>query len=300
MITQFGTDLGWTVTDSQSSEIFTTEALSQMDVVVWLNTSGDGLLTTSEELAFEAFIQNGGGFVGIHAATDTYRGGSWPWYNDLVGGIVQVSPNHTVNNTNATMDVVGVHPAVNHLLDTWNKNEEYYYWERNGGYLYSGNINLLSVQSTGSNSYDISRPITWYKNFDGGRSFYTALGHNSVDYQSDTNFKTMIREAIIWSGGEGEVGMFGSQLAKESSEAKKGSLLVYPNPVKEEFSIQMEGIPDTGISEVSLYGLDGNLVKRTTISSSDTKINIGDLPSGYYMISLVGMNLNEQRLIFVE
>ena len=203
MIEEFGVDNGWMVEESQNSSIFTDANLASADVVVWLNTSGNNLLTDDEQNAFESFIQNGGGFVGFHAATDTYRDGSWPWYNDLVGAIVQTSPNHTSNNFNATMDVVGSHPAVDHLGTEWNKNEEYYYWELNGGYLFDGNINLLQVRSTGNESYDAPRPMVWYKDYDGGRSFYTALGHNGSDYSNNKDFRTMALEAILWAGAVG-------------------------------------------------------------------------------------------------
>ncbi|MEM9051226.1 MAG: ThuA domain-containing protein, partial [Bacteroidota bacterium] len=98
MIEDFGVQNDWVVEESQNSDIFNDENLADVNVVVWLNTSGNNLLTGAEQDAFEAYIQNGGGFVGFHAATDTYRNGSWPWYNDLVGAIVQTGPNHTSNN----------------------------------------------------------------------------------------------------------------------------------------------------------------------------------------------------------
>ena len=98
MIEELGASGNWTTTDSRSSGVFTPDNLAKYDVVVWLNTSGDGLLTAAERNAFEAYIQDGGGFVGVHAATDTYRDGSWSWYNELVGGIVQITPNHTANS----------------------------------------------------------------------------------------------------------------------------------------------------------------------------------------------------------
>ncbi|HKL39087.1 MAG TPA: ThuA domain-containing protein, partial [Cryomorphaceae bacterium] len=84
MIEEFGVENNWIVEDSQNSSVFNEANLSTVDVVVWLNTSGNNLLTVAEQDAFEAYIQNGGGFVGFHAATDTYRNQSWPWYNDLV------------------------------------------------------------------------------------------------------------------------------------------------------------------------------------------------------------------------
>ena len=179
---------------------FHTDSLSKFDVIVFCNTSGNDLLNNSQQQAMEEFIQAGNGFVGIHAATDTYRNGSWPWYNDLVGGIVQSGPNHTANNYPGEMLVNDTeHPITAHLGSTWQKNEEYYYWEKNGGYLFEDNIDLLTVKSTGNESYDAERPITWYKNYDGGRSFYTALGHNRSDYQNDEAFKLLIENGILWA-----------------------------------------------------------------------------------------------------
>jgi len=83
MIEDFGIDNNWIVNESLSSAVFNDANLATVDVVVWLNTSSNGLLTKEEQTSIELFIKNGGGFVGFHAATDTYRNGSWPWYNDL-------------------------------------------------------------------------------------------------------------------------------------------------------------------------------------------------------------------------
>ncbi len=167
----------------------------KFDVVVFLNTSGSDttngnthLLNNSEKTSFKGYIENGGGFIGIHAATDTYKDTVWPFYNKLVGGIVQTSPNHSNNNTDAIMDVLKTsHPTVDHIGATWRKSEEYYYWERNGCQLSTDNTVLLQVRSTGSRSFDVPRPITWYKtslSYDddntpnkvvsGFKSFYTA------------------------------------------------------------------------------------------------------------------------------
>ena len=201
MITRQGIDNEmWDTDESNNSNVFTSENLSQYNVVVWCNTTGDDLLTASQEAAFEEFLRNGGGFVGIHSATDTYRDRSWPFYNELVGGIVQTDPTHTSRTHNATMTVnEPSHPTVDFLGGLWNKTEEYYYWRNNGGQLYDGNINLLTVESTGNNDYDEARPIAWYKEYQGGRSFYTALGHNDSDYTEDNDFIKHIEEGIKWA-----------------------------------------------------------------------------------------------------
>jgi len=193
----------WSVDNTQDASTFTTENLAQYDVIVFANTSGGGLLDQDQKTAMETFIKSGKGFVGFHAATDTYRNtndeSQWFWYNELVGGIVQTSPNHSPNNTAGIMNVLTDHPVTDHIDQTWSHDEEWYYWELNGGQLSTDNTNLLEVQSTGDNSYDAERPITWLKEYDGGRAFYTALGHNASTYQSNDTFRKMIEKAVLWT-----------------------------------------------------------------------------------------------------
>ncbi|MEM9052216.1 MAG: ThuA domain-containing protein [Bacteroidota bacterium] len=294
MIEDFGIQNDWIVEESQNSDIFNEENLADVDVVVWLNTSGNNLLTGAEQDAFEAYIQNGGGFVGFHAATDTYRNGSWPWYNDLVGAIVQTGPNHTSNNFNATMDVVGDHPAVEHLGIEWNKNEEYYYWELNGGYLFDGNIDLLQVRSTGNQSYDAPRPITWYKEYDGGRSFYTALGHNSGDYNNDDEFKTMAYEAIRWAGGLTEVS---SQLAVQNEDHGSAfDILAFPNPTKDQ--IQFYGDPYSAM-EIRLFDIRGTLLSAHRVRNG-VAIYMSNLSPGLYLAQVTQSGKTVQLKVVKE
>ena len=301
MIEALGTESNWSTTASRSSDAFTADNLAQYDVVVWLNTSGDGLLTGAEQDAFEAYIQNGGGFVGIHAATDTYRDGSWPWYNDLVGGIVQTNPNHTANNTNATMDVVNDHPAVAHLESTWNKSEEYYYWETNGGYLFEGNIDLLNVRTTGSNSYDAPRPITWYKEYDGGRSFYTALGHNDSDYQSDSNFRTMMQEAILWAASTSGGAAFAPTITAHEKAAPRmmQQVATFPNPVRDQLTVSL---PEASVDHhytVELLSLDGTRRMTQTVMRPQATLEISGLPKGVYVLRVQGHRSVHKQLVVV-
>ena len=296
MINAFGDDLGWTVSDSQDSNVFTTANLEQYDVVVWLNTSGNNLLTNQEQQAFESFIQNNNGYVGVHAATDTYRDGSWSWYNDLSGAIVQTNPNHTANNTNATMTVVNPHPTVSHLDNTWNKNEEYYYWERNGGYLFSGNINLLQVEPTGSNSYDMARPITWYKAYDGGRSFYTALGHNGSDYNTDNRFKTMMREAIIWAAEGGTLNM----KAIETEQSAQTNLKLFPNPAKQSVSIDNSDLQKELSYKLEILSLSGQSLLKKQVNNTDSSIDTSSLKPGTYLVFLTGNKSVKKQILIIK
>ena len=305
-IENLGSEYGWSTTASQSSDVFSTANLAQYDAVVWLNTSGNNLLTAAEQDAFEAYVQSGGGFVGVHAATDTYRDGSWPWYNDLVGGIVQTNPNHTPNNTNATMDVVGNHPAVAHLGSTWNKDEEYYYWELNGGYLYTGNVNLLEVRSTGSNSYDAARPVTWYKEYDGGRSFYTALGHNAADYASDANFRTMLKEAILWAAGQSDAA---SNVVASASQSKMTleennpvplTIDAYPNPTQHHLTVRLETASDSQPYQLRLIGLDGTTHISQTLVRPHTTLSVEGLSAGVYALVIQDEKSTRRQMVMIK
>ncbi len=206
MIRKLGERYNWeTEEDGDGSTFDSFDQLSQYAVVVFCNTSGNGILNKEQQGNFEKFIQSGGGFVGIHAATDTYRDRSWSWYNELVGAIIQSDPNHTNAGHQNTMDVLNRnHPSTERMESEWEKREEYYYWEKNGGYLASGTIPLLRVRETQDgngqvNSYDAPRPISWYRAYDGGRSFYTALGHSSDNYSQDSTFIYHIAGAIRWA-----------------------------------------------------------------------------------------------------
>lgn len=300
MVSQYGEDLGWKVAASQTSDIFASDSLATYDVVIWMNTTGEDILTDTERSAFEAYIQNGGGFVGVHSATDTYRNGSWPWYNDLVGGIVQVNPYHTANNTPAIIDVVGEHAAVSHLGAEWAKADEYYYWERNGGYLYDGNIDLLEVQATGANSYDAARPVTWYKEYDGGRSFYTALGHNASDYESDENFRSMLQQAIVWAADKGELQEETPDEETNIEPTEESVIVLYPIPVIDQLFIAAELLEEAENAEISIFGLDGLLMKQKIINREDNQIDMSDLNTGYYIAYLTIDTFTERHLIYKE
>lgn len=284
LIKQLGKDNGlWTTVTTNDSAEFTTENLSDYKVVVWCNTSGNNLLNETQQKAFEDFVKNGGGFVGIHAATDTYRDQSWPFYNELVGGIVRTNPNHTDSNFSATMQVTSSHPAVNFLGNSWTKVEEYYYWEGNGGFLYDQNINILEVESTGNEIYDEARPVAWYKEYEGGRSFYTALGHNETDYTEDEDFKKHIEEGIKYA--------LGLTLNFSPVAVNKSEISLLNNPVED--ILAFHNTNNSIIEDISIYTIQGNLVLSKEIATDAVAIDVSVLPSGLYIAKATVRNKNQ-------
>ncbi|GAA3509500.1 hypothetical protein GCM10022393_22530 [Aquimarina addita] len=298
LITSLGSAEGnglWTTETTSDAADFTASNLAQYKAVIWCNTSGNNLLNASQRSAFEDFIANGGGFVGIHAATDTYRDGSWPFYNELVGGIVQSDPpefpNHTSNNFNADMTVVNSHSTVDFLGnpgDVWNKSEEYYYWLNAGGYLYPDNINVLMVESTGSNDYDAARPISWYKEYMGGRSFYTALGHNDSDYDEEDvdneNFIRHIEEGIKY--------VIGNTLSVGESVAQL-SFEIGPNPVNTILKFATSDVETA--KDITIYNMSGQQVFTDRIPPTVTSavFNVSHLQQGLYIGKIISGEKND-------
>ena len=225
---------GFTVTDTEDESIFNNlSTLIEYSVIIFSNTSGNQLFNTSQKDNFEAYIEQGGSFIGIHAATDTYRTG-WPYYNEVVGGIVQTNPNHTPANHVNFMDHITPHETLTGIPNPWEKQEEYYYWDLNGGMVDTNTVTtILKVRETGDNSYDRKRPITWLHNLpQGGRSFYTALGHANSNYQDPGNyFSRLLSNAVCWTAYDKNVtsGNMPAVMIEDSNIMLDQSVLYFPD-----------------------------------------------------------------------
>ena len=166
---------GYVTVQTEDASIFNDKELKRFNAVIFLNTTGD-VLDLDQQADFERFIQAGGGYMGIHAASDTEY--DWEWYGRLAGAYFKshpkIQPAKLIVENNA-------HPATNSLPPVWQKTDEWY----NFGYI-SDQINVLiridekSYEGGENGAY---HPMSWYQEFDGGRSFYTAMGHTEESYQ---------------------------------------------------------------------------------------------------------------------
>ena len=59
------------------------EKLKEYNVIIMLNTSPN---TKAERDAFEQYMENGGGWVGFHAAAYNDKNTHWPWFVKFLGG----------------------------------------------------------------------------------------------------------------------------------------------------------------------------------------------------------------------
>ncbi|NNE36362.1 MAG: ThuA domain-containing protein, partial [Rhodothermales bacterium] len=155
--------------------------LKNVRVVVFLNTTLD-VLGEPGQSALTSFIQAGGGFVGIHSAADTEY--DWPWYGQMVGAYFDGHP----NNPNVREGVLHVndstHVSTKCLPHPWTRTDEWY------DYRYvNPSVQVLLLADDNSykrpeeNASGGPHPIAWYHEFDGGRVFYTGLGHTSESFE---------------------------------------------------------------------------------------------------------------------
>ncbi len=182
-----------TVRADDSTGIFTQSNLANYDAVVWALTSGD-VLDEQEQAAFEAYIAAGGGYAGIHAASDTEY--NWPWYGGLVGAYFA---RHPEIQTATQIVENGTHPSTAHLESIWTRTDEWYDFQSNP----RGRVNVLltldeSTYNGGGMGAD--HPIAWYHEYMGGRSWYTGGGHTTQSY-SEPDFRAHLLGGLSYAIG---------------------------------------------------------------------------------------------------
>jgi type 1 glutamine amidotransferase len=179
----------FTVEATEDAAAFTDANLARYDVVVWLSTTGD-VLNDAQQAAFERYIRGGGGYAGIHAASDTEY--DWAWYGGLVGAYFRdhpgsVNPQFQV----ATVKVLGRGTAATRPLPRrWVREEEWYNFRTNPRHT----VRVLAEVDErtydprgysvpgGSPGMGRHHPISWCQPYEGGRAFYTAMGHKAEYY----------------------------------------------------------------------------------------------------------------------
>ena len=184
----------------QDATPLTDRQLENYDVIILANTTGD-IFTDEEQAAFEKFIQSGKGYVGIHAASDTEY--DWPWYTQLVGHMFKIHP--TIQT--AMLDVIDPNfPGLGRWPGRVLWTDEWYEF----GEAQADNLNyLITIDETTYNpvanwgrvsgdGMGEFHPLAWYHEHDGGRAFYTALGHMPEVYQ-DKLFLEHVYGGIYWA-----------------------------------------------------------------------------------------------------
>lgn len=173
-VQKLGVENGFDVDTTSDAGMFSDDILKAYSALVFLNTTGP-LLNTTQRIALERYMQAGGGFVGIHAAADAEY--DWGWYVRMIGANFESHPRQQearliVKDKN--------HASTKHLPEVWTRKDEWYNFKKLNKDVHV----LISIDEKsyegGKNGDD--HPMAWYQEFDGGRVFYTELGHTDESY----------------------------------------------------------------------------------------------------------------------
>jgi len=199
MFDRLASSNNWTITKSEDSSVF--DSIPSHDAIVFLQTTGNDLLNQTQQDNLIAYIASRKGFIGIHAATDAEY--TWSWYGDnLIGANFQDHPPQlqqaTIHISNHSI-MQSVIQELNSVF--WVRTDEWYNFDRNP----RQNPNLTNIQILGAldettysgGTMGSDHPIIWCHESNGGREFYTGLGHGDESY-TEPAFETHIISAVRW------------------------------------------------------------------------------------------------------
>jgi type 1 glutamine amidotransferase len=195
---------GWGFYQTENGAAFDPSILARFDAVIFNNVSGD-VLTPAQKTAFRAFVERGGGYVGIHAAGDDSH--SWPWFvNNLIGAKFIGHPMDP-QFQRASVRTEGDHPAIAGLPRRWGRADEWYSFDaspRSKSFNVALTIDETSYSPVGMFGKDLAmgadHPVAWWRCTGRGRTFYSALGHTAASYSEAENIG-LLKGAIKWALG---------------------------------------------------------------------------------------------------
>ncbi|MFI5450832.1 ThuA domain-containing protein [Pedobacter sp. UC225_61] len=189
-IKKLGLENRITVDTTTDVRLFTPENLKKYKALVFLSPTGSSVFNNEQKAAFKQYINNGGGFIGIHAATDCNF--EWEWYGKMVGGFFDSHP----KVQDAKLNIIEPkNKIVKGLPQPWPHKDEWYNFKS-----FNTSVNvLIKVDETSyqGGTMKNDHPISWYHNFEGGKVFYTALGHTKECY-TDPLFLQHLLAGIKW------------------------------------------------------------------------------------------------------
>ncbi len=176
-IQKLGKENKFRIDTTSDAAVFTDDDLKKYRAVIFLSTTGN-VLNADQQVAFQRYVEAGGGYMGIHAAADAEY--TWAWYNQLVGAYFKSHPvNPNVRKATVIVKDTG-HIAMKGIPAKWERTDEWYNYKNiNAGLKVIATLDEDSYEG-GENGKD--HPIAWYHDFDGGRAFYTGGGHTTESF----------------------------------------------------------------------------------------------------------------------
>lgn len=238
---ELGKKNGFVADTTEDASLFNEENLRKYKAVIFLNTTQD-VLDVLQQDDFKRFIQAGGGYVGVHAAADTEY--EWPWYGKLVGAYFKSHPKQQEAR------LTKVKPfGPNTLPDTWTRWDEWYNYKH-----ISDDIQViynLEESSYEGGENGANHPIAWYHEFDGGRSFYTGMGHTHESY-ADSLYLDHLLQGIKYAMGENSKLDYSKAHTKRAPEGNRFTKVVLDFNLNEPTEISV--LPNNDILYIERKG----------------------------------------------
>lgn len=203
LFAQMARDKGWGYFATENGATFSPEILARFDAVVFNNTSGD-VFTPAQRAAFQAFLEQGGGYVGLHAAGDNSHS-AWDWYMKALIGATFTQHTMDPQFQEATVNVENAeHPVTAGLPASWRRIEEWYSFDRSPRK--SGADILITVDEKTYNPVGMfgkdlrmgDHPAAWSRCIGKGRVFYTIFGHRAEAF-AEPETRLLLGNALAWA-----------------------------------------------------------------------------------------------------
>lgn len=181
------------VDHTEDASQFSKENLAKYRAVVFLSTTGD-VLDEGQQKAFQEYLENGGGFAGIHAASDTEH--NWPWFKEMIGAHFAGHPD--IQQATVVVEDAS-HPSTKMLPTRWPRTDEWYRFDRNPRKV--DGIHVLAHMDESSytgGGMDGDHPCAWWRDMKHGRVWYTAGGHTKESF-SEPLFRDHVKSGIEWA-----------------------------------------------------------------------------------------------------
>jgi cytochrome c len=198
-IQKLGQENGFAVDATEDAGAFTQKNLRRYAAVVFLSTTGD-VLDAAQQDDFERYLQAGGGYVGIHSATDTEY--DWPWYGRLAGAWFNGHPQNPNVRKGSYRTLDTTHVSTKGFPARFEREDEFYNFKSIDPTIHV----LVEIDETsyagGTNGEHHS--MSWYHDFEGGRAWYTNMGHTEATY-TEPLFLQHLLGGVRYAMGTGKI-----------------------------------------------------------------------------------------------
>ena len=196
ILQRIGAKAGFEVTASEDVAVFSAANLQRTGAVMFF-TSGELPMSAAQKAAFTDFVRAGGGFLGVHSATDTFY--KWGEYQKLIGGYFNEHPWHR----SVRIEVADrSSPLVGFLGPSFTISDEIYqiadFDDRGSHVLLRLDPTSVDLKADGVHPRSYGWPLAWTRSYGEGRVFYTALGHEEAVWR-DPRYQQMLRSAVLWA-----------------------------------------------------------------------------------------------------